>query len=146
MWSGRASIVTLVILHNREHEAWLDAPQNKGKQFMPHDPAKLLVSVAAPAPPVRSAPLVRGHLFAQNVHMSRDYLHKIERAAFPLRVEDQCDIGCIHVLRAAGMLEAAVTPSSEAGKDFELAIVHRITTKGRDELERMRRQGGPTAD
>lgn len=73
--------------------------------------------------------------------MPRDCLKKIEHAAFPLRVEEPYDIGCIHVLRAAGMVEAAVTPSSEPGKDFELAIVHRITGKGREELERMRRSG-----
>ena len=73
------------------------------------------------------------------MHMPRDYLQQIEHAAFPLRVEEPSAIGCIHVLRAAGMVEAAITPSREPGKDYELAIVHRITVKGRDELERMRR-------
>jgi len=60
--------------------------------------------------------------------LPRDYLDKIEHAAFPLRVEEPYDIGCIHVLRAAGLVEAAVTPSVEPGKDYE--------------LERMRREGG----
>lgn len=70
---------------------------------------------------------------AQNMHMSRDYLQQIEHAAFPLQVEEPSAIGCIYVLRAAGMVEAAVTPSSEPGKGYELAVVHRITVKGRDE-------------
>jgi len=74
--------------------------------------------------------------------MPRDYLKTIEHAAFPLRVEDSYAIGCIHVLRAAALLEAGVTPSAEPGKDFEMAIVHRITAKGRDELERMRTKDG----
>lgn len=63
---------------------------------------------------------------------------RVGRAAFPLRVEAQSASECIYGLRA-GMGEAAVTPSSEPGKNYDLVIVHRITPKGRDELERMRR-------
>jgi len=47
--------------------------------------------------------------------MPRDYLKTIEHAAFPLRVEDSYAIGCIHVLRAAALLEAGVTP----GRDMQ---------------------------
>lgn len=71
--------------------------------------------------------------------MPRTYLKSIEHAAFPLRVEDQEAIGRIHRLRAAGLVEAGITPSTQSDRGYELAVVHRITLKGREELDRMRR-------
>lgn len=75
--------------------------------------------------------------------MPREYLKKIEHAAFPLRSEDEHEIECIYILRAAGMLEAAVTPGKGPDR-FELAVVYRITLKGRHELDRLRRGEPPS--
>lgn len=76
---------------------------------------------------------------AQNMHMSRDYLQQIEHAAFPLQVEEPSAIGCIYVLRAAGMVEAAVTPSGEPGKVTSWLSCTGSRSRGVTKLERMRR-------
>ena len=70
--------------------------------------------------------------------MPRDYLKKIAHATFPLRVEDPYEVECVHVLRAADLVDATVTPASDHGRPEEV-VVHRITPIGRAELDRMGR-------
>ena len=70
--------------------------------------------------------------------MPRDYLQKIARAAFPLRVEDPYEVQCVHVLRAADLVDATVSAAKEdAGP--EVVVVQRITPMGRAELDRIAR-------
>lgn len=73
--------------------------------------------------------------------MPMDYLHSIEHMHLPLRVVDQHALQCIRVLRAAGMLEAAVVSSDVPGQD-DAAEVIKITDKGRVALAKYA-QGKP---
>lgn len=41
----------VVILHEHQYDAWLDAPPERSMEFMQQYPAELLVAVAAPIPP-----------------------------------------------------------------------------------------------
>jgi putative SOS response-associated peptidase YedK len=40
----------VVILHEHQYNAWLDAPPERSMDFMQQYPAELLVAVAAPIP------------------------------------------------------------------------------------------------
>ncbi|KQW54153.1 hypothetical protein ASC92_22755 [Variovorax sp. Root411] len=77
--------------------------------------------------------------------MPMDYLRKIEKADFPLRVEDAHDINNVMVLKAAGFVEADMEemPSSDPAERCEVAVVRRITPLGRAALERLDRGGCP---
>ena len=44
--------------------------------------------------------------------MPMDYLRKIENAALPFRVGASSEINCIAILKAAGLIEAAILPPS----------------------------------
>ncbi|WP_432732015.1 hypothetical protein [Variovorax sp. W6] len=69
-----------------------------------------------------------------------DYLRTIERSAFPLRVEDPQEIGCVGVLKQAGFVDAAISPElawkDTDGSPQELAVIRRITPFGRAQLAR----------
>ncbi|MGJ7528329.1 hypothetical protein [Variovorax sp. GB1P17] len=70
-----------------------------------------------------------------------DYLHDIERSAFPLRVEASEEIHCVEALKQAGFIDASISPVlSWKGNTAacELAIVRRITPFGRATLARAR--------
>ncbi|MGO4391738.1 hypothetical protein AB4Z46_10330 [Variovorax sp. M-6] len=69
-----------------------------------------------------------------------DYLRTIENAEFPLVVTDIKDIGCVAILKTAGLVEAMV-PLPYRDKDGtsvqEPAIISEITQKGREELAQL---------
>ncbi|MGO4396340.1 hypothetical protein AB4Z46_33840 [Variovorax sp. M-6] len=73
--------------------------------------------------------------------MPMDYLRRIENAEFPLSVTDINEIGYVAILKAAGLVEAAV-PLPYRDPDGTTvqapAIVAEITQKGREELARLR--------
>ena len=122
-----------------EYDAWLDAPPERSIGVHAAVPGGVAGGGGGTGAGAGEAgAVVRRDACVQNGRMPRDYLQKIEHAAFPLRVEDPSEVGCVQVLRVAGLVDAAVTPSDDAGKPFELAVVVRITVKGRDELERLR--------
>jgi hypothetical protein len=77
--------------------------------------------------------------------MPMDYLRKIEKADFPLRVEDSNDINNVAVLKAAGLVEAELeeVPSGDPAERCEVAVVRRITPLGRAMLERLDRGPSP---
>ena len=63
-----------------------------------------------------------------------DYLRKIERSHFPLRVNDPHGINCVEALKAAGLVDAVIRPMSispECDDPLELAVIRRITPLGR---------------
>jgi hypothetical protein len=70
--------------------------------------------------------------------MPMDFLQKIERAEFPLRVESFDDINNVLVLQAAGLVDAELLapPPDDPDRRPESAIVVRITPVGRAALER----------
>lgn len=70
--------------------------------------------------------------------MAFDYLLKIERAHFPLLIGDPYEVECIHVLRAAELIEAEITAAAE--DNSQTAVVRRITPMGRAEIERIKRR------
>lgn len=78
--------------------------------------------------------------------MPMDFLRKIERAEFPLLVEDSHDINNVAVLKAAGMVEAELeeVPSGDPAAHREVAVVRRITPLGRATLERLDRGASST--
>jgi hypothetical protein len=69
-----------------------------------------------------------------------DYLRAIERSAFPLRVEDRQEIGCVEALKQAGFVDAVISPAlawkDAGGEPQELAVIKRITPFGRAQLAR----------
>lgn len=69
--------------------------------------------------------------------MALDFLRSIERARLPMRVDDPEEIGCVHILRAAQLLEATVKESNVEGEE-DFVLVERITWQGRAELARRR--------
>lgn len=62
--------------------------------------------------------------------MPMDFLRRIERAAFPLTVEEFADVNNVAVLRAAGLVEAELVDAVEGDPDTACAIVFRITPEG----------------
>jgi hypothetical protein len=69
--------------------------------------------------------------------MPSDYLQKIQRAEFPLRIQDPGDIACVAELLSAGLVDASLELSSGAGgKPAKLAVVKRITPLGWFDLMR----------
>ncbi|MDH6170035.1 hypothetical protein M2282_005205 [Variovorax boronicumulans] len=79
--------------------------------------------------------------------MPMDFLMKIEKAEFPLKVDSFDDINNVLVLKAAGLVDAEMlTPQpGDAGGRPEAAIVIRITPVGRVALERKKDCGPPSA-
>lgn len=67
--------------------------------------------------------------------MNLEYLQRIQRADFPMRVQDARDIACVAELNADGFITASVPPT--AGEHGEVAIVNRITPLGWFELMRL---------
>jgi hypothetical protein len=67
--------------------------------------------------------------------MAMDYLRAIAEAAFPLEVSDQHGMQCVHVLRAADLVEADIFDDDTPGA-CRRAVVHRITYQGWAVLER----------
>jgi hypothetical protein len=70
------------------------------------------------------------------------YLQSIEKAAFPVHVDDQSAVRHIQALRAAGFLDASVSPADPQG-GVRFAAVHGITAVGRIALTRDRRKRSP---
>lgn len=66
--------------------------------------------------------------------MAREFLRKIEHAAFPIETRDPHDIRSAAVLRAAGMLEAILPP--EPFDAHGAGTILGITPLGRAELSR----------
>ncbi|HVR52948.1 MAG TPA: hypothetical protein VMS38_24705 [Pseudorhodoferax sp.] len=66
--------------------------------------------------------------------MPLDYFRTIAQSELPLRVEDEHGVQCVHVLRAAGLVEATVVYGDATGAPF--AIVHAITHEGQAALQR----------
>lgn len=64
--------------------------------------------------------------------MARDFLRKIEHAAFPIEAREPQDIRNAAVLRAAGMLEAILPP--EPFDAHSAGTILGITPLGRAEL------------
>lgn len=68
------------------------------------------------------------------LRMPMDYFRSIAASAFPMRVEDEHGVQCVHVLRAAGLVEATVVYGDAPGAPF--AIIHGITHEGQAVLQR----------
>ncbi len=69
--------------------------------------------------------------------MPMDYLRSIEKAEFPLQVEDPKQINHLAVLKAAGLVRAVFTRPGRRAKSgdlIEVATVLGITTIGRKAL------------
>lgn len=66
--------------------------------------------------------------------MPMDFLRKIEKADFPLTVEEFADVNNVAVLRAAGLVEAEMVEAVEGDPDTCCAVVLRITPEGRAAL------------
>ena len=67
--------------------------------------------------------------------MPIEMLQKIERAEFPLTITDSRDVIDVEILKAACLLEAAISRSSSGSCE---AVVMRITHEGHAMLERHR--------
>ncbi|MBJ2158444.1 hypothetical protein [Variovorax sp. IB41] len=70
--------------------------------------------------------------------MPMDFLQRIEEASFPLAVRSEDDIRRAAVLAAAQLVEAVLPPSSSEGAEQRVAVILRITPRGRTELNRLR--------
>lgn len=66
--------------------------------------------------------------------MPMDFLRRIEKAQFPLTVEDVTDVNNAAVLRAAGLIEAEIVEAVDGDPDTCCAIVKGITSEGRAAL------------
>ncbi|WP_137860664.1 hypothetical protein [Variovorax sp. 3P27G3] len=69
--------------------------------------------------------------------MPLDYLRKIGKSAFPLRISDPVEINSVAVLNAAGLVEAMLPPASRTGQSpqkFRQAVILRVTPLGRTAL------------
>lgn len=73
--------------------------------------------------------------------MPLDYLRTIEKASFPLPVDDQHAMRCLDVLKAADLVEATIHEDAEG--HYASAVVLRITHQGRAALERLKLQKPP---
>jgi len=68
-----------------------------------------------------------------------EYLSLIENSPFPIRVEGSAAITNIMVLKAAGLIDATITPAAPGHADtVRQALIIRITALGRDELDRQK--------
>jgi hypothetical protein len=72
--------------------------------------------------------------------MPMDFLRKIEKAVFPLAVEDFADANNVAVLKAAGLVEAELIEAVAGDPDTCCAVVIRITPEGRAALEGLTRR------
>lgn len=66
--------------------------------------------------------------------MPMDFLRKIEKAEFPLPVEEFGDVNNVAVLKAAGLIEAEMIEAVDGDPDTCCAVVVRITPEGRAAL------------
>jgi hypothetical protein len=80
----------------------------------------------------------RSEQIAYRPPMPSDYLQKIQRAEFPLRIQDPADIACVAELLSAGLVDGSLEHSSSAtgGMPPRLAVVKRITPLGWFDLMR----------
>jgi hypothetical protein len=62
--------------------------------------------------------------------MPMDFLRRIEKAEFPLPVEDFADVNNVAALKAAGLIEAEITEAVPGDPDTCCAVVTRITPEG----------------
>ena len=62
--------------------------------------------------------------------MPMDFLRRIEKADFPLTVEEVADVDNVAVLRAAGLVEAEMVDAVGGNPDTSRAVVLRITPEG----------------
>jgi hypothetical protein len=62
--------------------------------------------------------------------MPMDFLREIEKAEFPLPVEDFTDVNNVAVLKAAGLIEAEMIEAVDGDPDTTCAVVVRITPEG----------------
>jgi hypothetical protein len=62
--------------------------------------------------------------------MPMDFLRRLEKADFPLTVEEVADVDNVAVLRAAGLVEAEMVDAVEGNPDTSRAVVLRITPEG----------------
>jgi hypothetical protein len=62
--------------------------------------------------------------------MPMDFLRRIEKAEFPLPVEDFADVNSVAVLKAAGLVEAELVEAVAGDPDTCCAVVIRITPEG----------------
>lgn len=62
--------------------------------------------------------------------MPMDFLRRIEKADFPLTVEEVADVDNVALLRAAGLVEAEMVDAVEGKPDASRAVVFRITPEG----------------
>jgi hypothetical protein len=67
--------------------------------------------------------------------MPLDYLRSIAQETFPLRVDDEHNLRCVEVLRAASLITAEIF-EGDMVHEFAFAIVRGITHEGRAALER----------
>ena len=72
--------------------------------------------------------------------MPMDFLKRIEDASFPLAVRSEGDIHCAAVLAAAQLVEVVLPPSGSEGTPRRVAVILRITPRGRAELNRSREE------
>ena len=62
--------------------------------------------------------------------MPMDFLRRVEKADFPLTVEEVADVDNVAVLRAAGLVEAEMVDAVGGNPDTSRAVVLRITPEG----------------
>ncbi|MEZ2298578.1 hypothetical protein [Variovorax sp. RCC_210] len=62
--------------------------------------------------------------------MPTDFFCRIEKADFPLTVEEFADVNGVAVLRAAGLVEAETVEAVDGDPEAACAIVLRMTPEG----------------
>lgn len=72
------------------------------------------------------------------------YLLRLEHVRLPLHVTDAQDVRRVSVLKATGLIEAAIDPAFDPGGNYRLAqaaLIVCITEEGQSEIEKMRGRG-----
>ena len=62
--------------------------------------------------------------------MPTDFLCRIDKADFPLTVEEFADVNRVAALRAAGLVEAETVDAVDGDREAACAIVLRMTPEG----------------
>lgn len=73
--------------------------------------------------------------------MPLTYLLRLEHVRLPLHVTDAQDVRRVSVLKATGLIEAAIDPAFDPGGNYRLAqaaMIVCITDEGHSEIERIR--------
>lgn len=76
--------------------------------------------------------------------MPLTYLLRLEHVRLPLHVTDAQDVRRVSVLKATGLIEAAIDPAFDPGGNYRLAqaaMIVCITEEGLSEIERIRGRG-----